>query len=80
MSQATLWNLVRNMRRVEKMSCLNCEKRHVGCHSSCEEYAEFKKNFMEQKEVKRKQKERQNIVYEYVFESRDRQRRRNGKK
>ena len=62
------------------MSCLNCEKRHVGCHSSCEEYAEFKSNFLEQKEIKRKQKERQNIVYDYVFESRDRQRRRNGKK
>lgn len=62
------------------MSCLNCEKRHVGCHSLCKEYAEFKKNFSEQKEIKRKQKERQNIVYDYVFESRDRQKRRNGKK
>ena len=62
------------------MSCFNCEKRHVGCHSSCEEYAEFKRNSSEQKERKRKQKEHQNIVYDYVFESRDRQRRRNGKK
>ena len=62
------------------MPCLNCEKRHVGCHSSCEEYAEFKRNFSEQKEIKRKQKELQNIVCGYVFESRDRQRRRNGKK
>ena len=62
------------------MPCLNCEKRHVGCHSSCEEYAEFKRKFMEQKEIKRKQKELQNIVYNYVFESRDRQKRRNGKK
>ena len=68
------------MRRVEKMPCLNCEKRHVGCHSSCEEYAEFKRNSSEQKEIKRKQKELQNIVYNYVFESRDRQKRRNGKK
>lgn len=62
------------------MSCFNCEKRHVGCHSSCEEYAEFKRNSSEQKEIKRKQKELQNIVYNYVFESRDRQKRRNGKK
>ena len=62
------------------MSCLNCEKRHVGCHSSCEEYAEFKRNSSEQKEIKRKQKELQNIVYNYVCESRDRQKRRNGKK
>ena len=62
------------------MSCLNCEKRHVGCHSPCEEYAKYKKNSTEQKEISRKQKERQNIVYDYVFESRDRQRRRNGKK
>lgn len=21
------------------MSCLNCQKRHVGCHSKCEDYA-----------------------------------------
>ena len=62
------------------MPCLNCEKRHAGCHSSCEEYEEFKRNFMEQKETKRKQKERQNIVVNYIFESRERQRRRNGKK
>ena len=62
------------------MSCLNCEKRHVGCHSSCEEYAEFKRNSSEQKETKRKQKELQNIVSGYVFEARERQRRRNGKK
>lgn len=80
MWQATLWNLVRNMRRVEKMPCFNCEKRHVGCHSSCEEYAEFKRNFSEQKEIERKQEERQNIVVNYIFESRERQRRRNGKK
>lgn len=62
------------------MSCLNCEKRRVGCHSSCEEYAEFKRHFSEQKEIKRKQKELQNIVVNYIFESREKQRRRNGKK
>ena len=62
------------------MPCLNCEKRHVGCHSSCEEYDEFKRNFSEKKEISRKQKENQNIVNDYVFDSRDRQRRRNGKK
>ena len=62
------------------MSCFNCQDRHVGCHSSCEEYAEFKRKFSEQKETKRKQKELQNIVSGYVFEARYRQRRRNGKK
>ena len=62
------------------MSCLNCENRHVGCHSSCKEYAEFKRNFSEQKEIERKQEERQNIVVNYIFESRERQIRRNGKK
>ena len=62
------------------MPCFNCEKRHVGCHSSCEEYAEFKRNFSEKKEISRKQKELQSIVSGYVFESLDRQRRRNGKK
>ena len=62
------------------MPCFNCEKRHVGCHSSCEEYAEFKRNFSDQKEISRNQKELQNIVKGYVFESRERQRRRSGKK
>lgn len=62
------------------MSCLNCENRHVGCHSSCEEYAEFKRNFSEKKEISRNQKYHQNIVNDYLFESIDRQRRRNGKK
>ena len=23
--------------------CLNCEQRHVGCHSNCEKYKEFRK-------------------------------------
>ena len=23
--------------------CKDCEKRHLGCHSSCEEYQEFRK-------------------------------------
>ena len=62
------------------MPCLNCEKRHVGCHSSCEEYAEFKRKKKKKKEIKRKQEELQNIVCGYVFESREKQRRRNGKK
>ena len=62
------------------MSCLNCEKRHVGCHSSCEEYSEFKRNFSEKKEISRKQKELQSIVSGYVFEARYRKKRRNGKK
>ena len=62
------------------MPCRNGERRHVGWHSSCEEYEEFKRNFSEQKEIERKQEERQNIVVNYIFESRERQRRRNGKK
>lgn len=24
--------------------CFECKKRHVGCHSECEEYSEFTKN------------------------------------
>ena len=62
------------------MSCLNCEKRHVGCHSSCEEYAEFKRNFMEQKEIERKQEERRDVVVSNILWSRESQRRKNGKK
>lgn len=32
--------------------CLNCEKRHLGCHDKCEEYQEFKKCLAEVKKAK----------------------------
>ena len=27
----------------QKTACKDCEKRHVGCHATCDEYKQFKK-------------------------------------
>ena len=35
------------------MSCKNCEKRVLGCHSTCEEYLAYKKSVGEVKEKRR---------------------------
>ena len=32
-----------------KSSCSNCEKRHPGCHSTCTDYINFKKDIEDQK-------------------------------
>lgn len=36
-----------------KSPCLDCEKRTVGCHGSCDEYKEYSKQNKEQNELKR---------------------------
>ena len=35
--------------------CYNCEKRHVGCHSICEAYADFVKRNEELKKNRKKE-------------------------
>ena len=35
--------------------CKDCEERHVGCHSKCEKYAEFRKEVNEKREALREQ-------------------------
>lgn len=32
--------------------CKGCEKRYVGCHSTCEEYKEYRKGKDEEKQAK----------------------------
>ena len=36
-----------------KAPCRECEKRSIGCHGTCSEYLEFKKNIDEARERKR---------------------------
>lgn len=36
------------------MSCLNCNKRYLGCHDTCSSYAEFKKQRLEINDKHRK--------------------------
>ena len=62
------------------MPCLNCENRKLGCHSSCEKYAEFKRNIDENKKLIRSQKEEQNLFINYFFEAKERCKRKSGKK
>lgn len=38
------------------MSCKDCQKRYVGCHSECEEYQAFRKDYEEQKEKRKQEK------------------------
>ena len=33
-------------------NCYNCNKRHVGCHSSCLKYAKFKEEKEKEKRIK----------------------------
>ena len=61
------------------MPCLNCENRKMGCHSSCKKYAEFKRNIDEKKKLVRSQKEEQNIFINYVFEAKERCKRKSGR-
>lgn len=41
---------------VVKSSCKGCDKRHVNCHSTCEDYKAFRKARDEQNEEIRKKK------------------------
>ena len=34
--------------------CMNCKNKYIGCHSNCEDYAEFKDNVEELKAKRRK--------------------------
>lgn len=36
--------------------CLNCEERHIGCHSKCEKYKKFRQRIDNIKEAKIEEK------------------------
>ena len=41
-----------------KNSCYGCEKRQLGCHSKCEKYKKWLKDFRKDKENIRKREQR----------------------
>lgn len=43
--------------------CLNCNKRHVGCHSECKDYIERKKEHDILREKIRKKKHAEDDIY-----------------
>ena len=69
------------------MSCFNCQERHVGCHLTCERYAAWLKEKKEAKsnETATKSNETASIAEEsaminYIQRSKDRYKRRAGRK
>lgn len=44
--------------------CKDCEKRYVGCHSSCEEYNEQKKRHVELNKVMRQHEQNREAIYD----------------
>lgn len=45
--------------------CYNCEKRKVGCHSSCEDYKQFKINLEANNSARKKAKDAE-LFYDQV--------------
>ena len=57
------------MKKTTKSPCKNCDKRQVGCHSSCEEYIAFKKYLDEVKKANAP-KRLQNDIFSMAREQR----------
>lgn len=47
------------------MVCKGCEKRHLNCHSTCEEYKEWKRKNDERNDQIRKAKEKDKMLNDY---------------
>lgn len=47
----------------KESSCINCKKRHPGCHSDCDFYIEWKKEQTEKKKLIKKNLRNKNIGY-----------------
>lgn len=47
--------------------CYGCTERHSECHSSCERYAEFRRNLESEKAVIAKQKEENEKTWDVVM-------------
>lgn len=44
------------------MSCKGCTKRHIGCHSNCEDYAEQRRLIEERKEKIHAEKDKERAL------------------
>ena len=53
----------------DKCPCRGCEapKRHPGCHGTCEDKAEWDRDFSEAKKAVRQERERDHIVSGFVL-------------
>lgn len=62
------------------MSCFNCQERHVGCHSTCERYATWLKEKKEAKSNETASIAEESAMINYIQRSKDRYKRRVGRK
>ena len=49
-----------------KVPCHNCETRHLGCHSECEAYATYRKEYAKLRDAIKLEKAKQAEVTEYI--------------
>ena len=57
------------MKKITKSPCRNCDKRQVGCHSSCEDYIAFK-NYLGEVKKANEHKRLQNDIFSMAREQR----------
>ena len=60
--------------------CLNCEKRHPKCHSTCEDYAEYVRINEEKKATIKKIKNEHSEWYGHLLKTMDKNRKSKNKK
>jgi hypothetical protein len=56
--------------------CKNCSAREVGCHSTCEDYIEWKYNYNETKKEIDKAKAKERIISDYIRDATTKNKRR----
>lgn len=59
--------------------CKGCNDRQVGCHSTCENYQNFKKKDAEEKEALRNEKEKRFASYDFRRKQVEKAMRRHGR-
>ena len=57
-----------------KPSCKGCEKRHVGCHITCEEYKEFRATLDKEKESRIEAQKVNDVMDRYTISRVDKMR------
>lgn len=63
-----------------EFSCYGCEKRHAGCHATCETYKKEKEAHEARKEKERKQRETEAGLLQHSMNAIARNRKKQGKK
>lgn len=70
-----------NFKRVNtKPACKDCTERHVGCHSECAKYKEFKEQLQADKEAYFEATREENMYLAYMKKQANKRRKKEGKK